>query len=104
MVMTPSLPTRSNASPISSPMTESCAEMVATPAISARSSTGVAASSRAAETAATAGRLAPPGGGGGAAAPAAAAAAGPAPPPPPPRRDVLHALVHQRLRQHGRRR
>src|SRR3954447_10624163 len=55
--MTPSLPTRSNASPISSPTSESCAEIVATPAIAARSSTGVAAASSSACTASTAARM-----------------------------------------------
>ena len=56
-VMTPSLPTRSIASPISSPTVGSWAEMVATPAMAARSSTGVAASSSAACTASTAARM-----------------------------------------------
>src|SRR4051812_37986668 len=56
-VMTPSLPTRSNASPIRSPTSASWAETVATPAMAARPSTGVAALSRAACTASTAARM-----------------------------------------------
>src|SRR4051812_28503012 len=56
-VITPSLPTRSNASPISSPTVASCAETVATPAIAVRSSTGVAALSSSACTASTATRM-----------------------------------------------
>jgi hypothetical protein len=56
-VMTPSLPTRSIASPISSPTSASCAETVATPAMEARSLTGVAAASSAALTASTAARM-----------------------------------------------
>src|SRR3954465_2752091 len=55
--ITPSLPTRSNASPISSPTSASWAEMVATPAIADRSVTGMAASSSAACTASTAARM-----------------------------------------------
>src|SRR3712207_1510066 len=55
--MTPSLPTRSNASPISSPTSASWAEMVATPAIALRSSTGMATLSSAACTASTAARM-----------------------------------------------
>src|SRR3954447_5400030 len=55
--MTPSLPTRSIASPISSPTSASWAEMVATPAIAARSSTGMATLSRASCTASTAARM-----------------------------------------------
>src|SRR5215218_7650060 len=56
-VITPSLPTRSNASPISSPTSGSWAEMVATPAMAARSATGVAALSSASCTASTAARM-----------------------------------------------
>src|SRR5215213_5251134 len=55
--MTPSLPTRSNASPISSPTSGSWAEIVATSAIAERFSTGMAAWSRAACTASTAARM-----------------------------------------------
>src|SRR4051794_11360015 len=55
--MTPSLPTRSNASPISSPTSASWAEMVATSAIAVRSVTGIAALSSAACTASTAARI-----------------------------------------------
>ena len=84
-VMTPSLPTRSNASPISSPTSGSCAEIVATPAIDARSSTGVAAASS--------GGVHGGDRGGHAAAERDRVGAG---------GDVAQALVHQRLRQHGR--
>ena len=53
-VTTPSLPTLSMASAITSPMTESAAEMVATWAISARPSTSLACDFRDSTTAATA--------------------------------------------------
>src|SRR3954467_4536568 len=56
-VMTPSLPTLSMASAISSPTVASCAETVATPAIAERSSTGMATLSSAAWTASTAARM-----------------------------------------------
>src|SRR3954468_24170465 len=56
-VITPSLPTRSIASPIRSPTSASCAEMVATPAIASRFSTGMATASSAACTASTAARM-----------------------------------------------
>src|SRR3954464_12784919 len=56
-VITPSLPTRSIASPMRSLTSASCAEMVATPAIAVRSSTGVAALSSSACTASTAARM-----------------------------------------------
>ena len=56
-VITPSLPTRSKASPMSSPTSASCAEMVATPAMASRFSTGMATASSAACTASTAARM-----------------------------------------------
>src|SRR3954451_20784382 len=56
-VITPSLPTLSMASAISSPTSESCAETVATPAMAERSSTGMATLSSAAWTASTAARM-----------------------------------------------
>ena len=83
-VMTPSLPTRSNASPISSPTSGSWAEMVATPAMAARSvdrggglvERGLHGVDGGAHAAAERHRV----GAGG---------------------DVAHALVDQRLGQHG---
>ena len=53
-VMTPSLPTLSNASAMSSPTAGSCAEMLATLAMSSLPSTSRAISSSRAETASTA--------------------------------------------------
>src|SRR3954452_10975990 len=56
-VITPSLPTLSMASAMRLPTSASCAETVATPAIAARSSTGIAILSSAACTASTAARM-----------------------------------------------
>src|SRR4051794_6579506 len=56
-VITPSLPTLSMASAMSSPTSASCAETVATPAMAERSSTGMATLSSAPWTASTAARM-----------------------------------------------